>query len=47
MSGYVEVEYFKSALKLDVVDYIEKPIDKERLWKSMEKAVNFIQKTKR
>ena len=24
MSGYVEVEYFKSALKLDVIDYIEK-----------------------
>lgn len=47
MSGYVEVEYFKSALKLDVIDYIEKPIDKDRLWKAMEKAVDFIQKNRK
>lgn len=47
MSGFVEVDYFKSALKLDVVDYIEKPISKDRLWKAMEKAVDYIQKNKK
>ena len=27
MSGYMEIEYLKSAIRLSAVDYIEKPID--------------------
>lgn len=27
MSGYMEIEYLKSAIQLSVIDYIEKPID--------------------
>ena len=29
MSGYMEIEYLKSAIRLSAVDYIEKPIDLE------------------
>lgn len=39
MSGYVELEYLKSAIALDAVSYIEKPIDMEQLENAIKKAV--------
>ena len=42
ISGYVEVDYFKSALQLNVIDYIVKPLNKEQLKDAVEKAVEGI-----
>lgn len=47
ISGYIEVDYFKSALKLDAVDYIVKPIDKEELRRAVRKALDALEKQKR
>lgn len=47
MSSYVEIEYFKSALKLSVIDYIIKPIDKKQLQNAVQKAVESISTEKR
>lgn len=47
MSSYVEIEYFKSALKLSVIDYIIKPIDKKQLLDAVQKAVDSISAEKR
>lgn len=47
MSSYVEIEYFKSALKLSVVDYIIKPIDKKQLLDAVKKAVDSIHAERR
>lgn len=40
MSGYLETEYLKSAIELDAVSYVEKPIDIEKLKKAIEKSVS-------
>jgi len=42
MSGFMEVEYLKSAIKLSAIDYIEKPIDIEDVNKALQKAVDDI-----
>ncbi len=42
MSGYMEIEYLKSAIQLSVVDYIEKPIDLSMLKAAVKKSVNEI-----
>lgn len=42
ISGYMEIEYLKSAIQLSVVDYIEKPIDLAALRKALAKAVSEI-----
>lgn len=42
MSGYMEIEYLKSAIELSVVDYIEKPININGIEKAMRKAINEI-----
>ncbi|WP_379141336.1 helix-turn-helix domain-containing protein [Paenibacillus sp. sgz500992] len=42
MSGYMEVEYLKSAIKLSAVDYIEKPIKLPDLEHAVMKAVESI-----
>ena len=39
ISGYNEFEYAKAALKMEVLDYILKPIDDEELHRAVEKAV--------
>jgi len=38
MSGYMEIDYLKSAIRLSAVDYIEKPIDLLLLKMALEKA---------
>lgn len=42
MSGYMEVDYLKSAIKLSAVDYIEKPIRIPELEKAIQKTVTAI-----
>jgi len=39
MSGYMEIDYLKSAIKLSAVDYIEKPIDLKMVEKAVLRAV--------
>lgn len=39
ISGYMEIEYLKSAIRLSVVDYIEKPIDLNAVRAALCKAV--------
>lgn len=47
ISGYVETEYLKSAIRLSVIDYIEKPIDVEQVRKALQRAVDEITKEKK
>ena len=47
MSGYMEIEYLKSAIRLAAVDYIEKPIDLDVVQKAIRKAVEDISSRKR
>ena len=47
MSGYMEVEYLKSAIRLSVVDYIEKPIDLNVLKEALSKSVKEIRERQR
>lgn len=47
ISGYVETEYLKSAIRLSVIDYIEKPIDVEQVRKALRRAVDEIMKEKK
>ena len=42
MSGYMETEYLKSAIRLAVIDYIEKPVDVAQVKKSLRRAVDEI-----
>lgn len=47
ISGYMEIEYLKSAIRLSVVDYIEKPIDLAALRRALEKAVREVREKRR
>lgn len=47
ISGYMEIEYLKSAIQLSVVDYIEKPIDLAALRKALAKAVSEVKEKRR
>lgn len=42
ISGYMEIEYLKSAIRLSAVDFIEKPIELSVLKKALSKSVNEI-----
>ncbi len=42
MSGYMEIDYLKSAIQLAAVDYLEKPIDLAVLRSAIEKAAKDI-----
>lgn len=42
ISGYDDVAYLRSALKLDAVDYILKPVDLNELSSVIEKVINLI-----
>ena len=45
LSGYSDKEYLKAAIKLSVIDYIEKPLDPEEFTKAMHKAIGEISET--
>jgi two-component system response regulator YesN len=42
MSGYMEIDYLKSAIQLSAVDYIEKPIELAALKHAVHKAIDDI-----
>lgn len=42
MSGYMEIEYLKSAIRLAAIDYIEKPIDLDIMRRALQKAADEI-----
>ncbi|MGD1823033.1 MAG: response regulator transcription factor [Pleomorphochaeta sp.] len=46
ISGYDEFEYARSALKLGVVDYLLKPIEKLELKKALQKTIGLIESEK-
>ncbi|MBR6322821.1 MAG: response regulator [Lachnospiraceae bacterium] len=43
LSGYMEKEFLKGAIHLQVIDYIEKPIDMAELTRTLETAVERVQ----
>lgn len=47
MSGYMDVDYLKSAIKLSVVDYIEKPIKLPELEQAIGKTVEHLRENER
>ena len=47
MSGYMETDYLKSAIRLSVIDYIEKPIDIVLVKKALRRAVDEIAREKK
>jgi two-component system response regulator YesN len=46
ISGYDDVAYIKSALKLDAIDYILKPVDLNELEQVIEKVIHMIDEEK-
>jgi two-component system response regulator YesN len=46
ISGYADKEYLKTAITLEAVGYVEKPIDMEELTRLVEKAVGQIMKAR-
>jgi len=44
MSGFMEVEYLKSAIKLSAVEYIEKPIKLPEVEQAIRKSIGYVQK---
>lgn len=47
ISGYMEIDYLKSAIRLAAVDFIEKPIDMQALDRALEKAAGEIRRINR
>ena len=47
MSGYMETDYLKSAIRLSVIDYIEKPVDIAQVKKALRRAVDEIVREKK
>jgi Response regulator containing CheY-like receiver domain and AraC-type DNA-binding domain len=46
LSGYSDVEYLKSAIKINAVDYVEKPVDIEEFEELIKKTVLLCRKEK-
>ncbi|AZT91205.1 response regulator [Caldicellulosiruptor changbaiensis] len=44
ISGYAEKEYLLSAIHLNAIDYIEKPLDVEKITQTMKRVVELINK---
>lgn len=42
MSGYMEIDYLKKAISLDAVEFVEKPIELDKLEQAVRKAVAFV-----
>ena len=47
ISGYLETEYLKSAIRLSVIDFIEKPIDVDQVRKALGRAVEEVLRERR
>lgn len=47
ISGYMETEYLRSAIRLSVIDYIEKPIDIIQVKKALRRAVDEISRERK
>lgn len=47
MSGYMEIDYLKSAIQLSAIDYIEKPIDLTAIQAAINRAVNEIRELRK
>lgn len=47
MSGYLDINYLKSAIQLSAVDYIEKPINFEAVENAVKKAVKSIEEKRK
>ena len=47
MSGYLDINYLKSAIRLSAVDYIEKPINFTDVENAVKKAIDFINEKRR
>jgi YesN/AraC family two-component response regulator len=47
ISGYADLEYLKSAFKIDVVDYILKPVNVNELYSVLEKVIRNIEQEKK
>ena len=47
ISGYMETEYLKSAIRLSVIDYIEKPIDVAQVKRALQRAAEEIVREKK
>ena len=47
MSGYLEIEYLKKAISLDAVEFVEKPIELEKVEGAVKKAVDFVREKER
>lgn len=45
MSGYSDQEYFKSAIHLSALDYVNKPLDLDELHIVLTKAIHHVRKT--
>lgn len=47
ISGYMEIDYYKSAIKMSAIDYIEKPIDIMALKKAIKRATDSIKEARK
>ncbi len=47
ISGYMETEYLKGAIRLSVIDFIEKPIDVDQVRKALGRAVEEVLRERR
>lgn len=47
ISAYLEIRYYREALKLSAVDYVEKPLDMDELTEAVQKAVRSIEENQK
>lgn len=46
MSGYMEIEYLKKAISLAAIEFVEKPIELDKVEQAVKKAVEFVKEKK-
>lgn len=47
MSGYMEIEYLKKAISLAAIEFVEKPIELDKVEQAVKKAVEFVKEKKK